>query len=81
MPRACRRVIDVLGQFDALGEFNSRTWIPTDVLVENAGHRTNTEIARQLPVTRVLRGLRQQGTPAAKLPSQRFGRTVLRPAA
>jgi len=38
MPRACRRVIDVLGQLDAFGELNSRTWIPTDLVVDNAGH-------------------------------------------
>lgn len=81
MPGACRRVIDVLGQFDAFGELNSRTRMPTDVLVDNAGHRTNTKIARHLPVTRVLRGSRERGALAAKLPSQPFGRTALRPAA
>jgi hypothetical protein len=62
MPRACRQVIDVLGQFDSFGELNSRRWIPTDRVVENAGHHTNTEIPWHLPVTRVLEELRAEGS-------------------
>lgn len=79
MPKSCRRVIDVLGQFDAFGELNSRTRIPTDRVVENAGHHTNTEIAWHLPVTRVLTALREEGSlaPAAR----RSARPARRPVA
>jgi len=61
MPRAFRLVVDVLGQFDGFGTFNSRAAIPTDVVVPNAGHHTNTELPWHLPVASVLRELRERG--------------------
>lgn len=79
MPRACRQVIDVLGEFDSFGELNSRTWIPTDRVVANAGHHTNTEIPWHLPVTRVLADLRAEGSLATA--SRRSARPAQRRAA
>jgi hypothetical protein len=81
MPSACRPVRDVLCQLDAFGEPNARTWIPTDLVVDNAGHHTNTEIAWHLPVTRVLKQRREQDALPVPVTSRRIGRRVLRPAA
>jgi hypothetical protein len=61
MPRACRHVIDVLGQLDAFGAFNSRLTIATDVVVPGAWHHTNTELPWHLPVTDVLKELKASG--------------------
>ena len=61
MPWACRNVVDVLGQLDGFGAFNSRQAIPTDVIVPGAGHHTNTELPWHLPVSSVIADLRERG--------------------
>ena len=61
MPSACRHVIDVMGQLDAFGTFNSHLDIPTDVTVPAAGHHTNTDLPWHLPVTSVLADLQRSG--------------------
>lgn len=61
MPLACRHVIDVMGQLDAFGTFNSRLDIPTDVTVPAAWHHTNTDLPWHLPVTKVMASLEQGG--------------------
>jgi len=61
MPRVCQHVIDVMGQLDAFGAFNSRLDIPTDVMVPAAWHHTNTDLPWHLPVTSVMHGLEQGG--------------------
>jgi hypothetical protein len=54
-------VIDVMGQLDAFGTFNSRLDIPTDVTVPAAWHHTNTDLPWHLPVTKVMASLEQGG--------------------
>jgi hypothetical protein len=61
MPLACRRVIDVMGQLDGFGAFNSRVDIATDVTVPGAWHHTNTDLSWHLPVTSVLTDLGRGG--------------------
>jgi hypothetical protein len=61
MPPACRHVVDVMGQLDAFGVFNSRPDIPTDVTVPGAWHHTNTDLPWHLPVTSVLADLHRGG--------------------
>ena len=59
MPSACRHVIDVMGQLDAFGAFNSHLDIRTDVTVPAAGHHTNTDLPWHFPVTSVLADLQR----------------------
>lgn len=55
MPRACKRVTDIFGEWDWFGDLNSRQWIKPDLEVEQAWHHTNPEIPAHLPVTHSLR--------------------------
>jgi hypothetical protein len=57
MPKACKKVIDVIGALDNFGFMNSRRDIRTDVSVPNAWHHTNTSIPLCLPVTETFREL------------------------
>lgn len=57
MPRPFRDITDVMGGLDWFGEFNSHPDIGTDVTVPGAGHHTNVELPRALPVTETLRGI------------------------
>lgn len=51
MPPAFTDIVDVMGQWDLFGAFNSRAGIPVDVTVPLALHHTNTELDWHLPVT------------------------------
>jgi hypothetical protein len=51
MPPAFTDIVDVMGQWDLFGAFNSRAGIPVDVTVPMALHHTNTELDWHLPVT------------------------------
>ena len=61
MPPACRHVIDVMGQLDAFGVFNSRPDIPTDVTVRDAWHHTNTDLPWHLPGNQRIGDLQRDG--------------------
>lgn len=54
MPPQMKRVVDVMGGLDGFGALNSRPDIPTDILVPEAWHHTNTALALHMPVTRIL---------------------------
>lgn len=54
MPRSCRQVTDVVGQWDRIGDFAMRREAPADVVVPDAWHHTNTDLYGHLPVTKVL---------------------------
>jgi hypothetical protein len=43
LPPAMGRVVDVIGEYDAFGELNSRPDIPADYVVPHATHTTNRE--------------------------------------
>lgn len=60
MPSACRHVVDVMGEWDALGRLNSNPAIPVDVSVPRAGHHTNTEVPGHIPVRLVLQEVLSQ---------------------
>lgn len=55
MPRGCRRVTEVVGRWDLIGDFATRRDAPPEVVVPNAWHHTNTDLYGHLPVTKVLR--------------------------
>ena len=57
MPPSYRRVLDVIGQWDAFGELNSRPDIPADYVVPGAWHSTNPEfpLGMGIKVTETLR--------------------------
>lgn len=55
MPRGFAEIIDVMGEFDAFGVLNSRSFIETDVKVPLAWHHTNTELPFHLDVAATLR--------------------------
>ncbi len=55
MPRQCRDVIDIIGQWDWFGKLNSRTSIEPDLIIPSAWHHTNTEWPAHLPVTAAVR--------------------------
>ena len=57
MPPAFTDIVDVMGQWDWFGAFNSRAGIPVDVSVPQAWHHTNTELLYHLPVTETFRAL------------------------
>lgn len=57
MPRACRRVTEIVGRWDLIGDFATRRDAPADVVVPDAWHHTNTDLYGHLPVTRVLKDL------------------------
>lgn len=54
MPPIFRDVVDVMGEWDWFGEMNSRKSIPSDQLVPQAMHHTNTELPNHIPVTKLL---------------------------
>ena len=54
MPRSCRQVTEIIGQFDRIGNFAMRREAPPDVVVPGAWHHTNTDLFGHLPVTKVL---------------------------
>jgi len=58
MPRYCENVLDVMGSLDGFGLMNSRSDLPTDILVPNAWHHTNTELPLHLPVRQTLEQMR-----------------------
>lgn len=55
MPRQCRDVVDIIGEWDWFGKLNSRTSIKPDLVVPAAWHHTNSEWPAHLPVTRAVR--------------------------
>jgi hypothetical protein len=55
MPPEIATVIDVMGEYDSFGAFNSRPDIARDVTVPGAWHHTNTRLAHHVPVTRQLK--------------------------
>lgn len=57
MPPVFTDIVDVMGQWDWFGAFNSRAGIPVDVQVPRAWHHTNTELPYHLPVTETFRAL------------------------
>ncbi|MFW5678806.1 MAG: hypothetical protein ACOC3D_00945 [Pseudomonadota bacterium] len=54
MPSLFPRIIDVIGELDDFGRFNSRRDIDPDVVVPEAWHHTNTALPGALAVTPVL---------------------------
>lgn len=54
MPQQFKTVIDIMGEWDWFGRFNSRGAIPTDLIVPGAWHHTNTELPAALGVTSAL---------------------------
>lgn len=54
MPNEVLTVIDVMGELDSFGAFNSRPDIAVDVTVPNAWHHTNTRLPFHVPVTKML---------------------------
>jgi hypothetical protein len=63
MPTEMARVIDVMGELDSFGAWNSRPDIGVDVSVPGAWHHTNTRLPYHLPVTRVMEDV-MRGEPA-----------------
>lgn len=57
MPPVFTDIVDVMGQWDWFGAFNSRAGIPVDVRVPQAWHHTNTELPYHLPVTETFKAL------------------------
>ncbi|MFM7404385.1 MAG: hypothetical protein ACKO1N_09945 [Erythrobacter sp.] len=57
MPSDVKTVVDVMGEMDTLGDFNSRPDIARDVTVPSAWHHTNTRLPNHVPVTRVLKNV------------------------
>lgn len=57
MPPAFTDIVDVMGEWDWFGAFNSRAGIAVDVSVPQAWHHTNTELPFHLPVTATLQRL------------------------
>lgn len=57
MPPAFTDIVDVMGQWDLFGAFNSRAGIPVDVTVPMALHHTNTELDWHLPVTSTFKAI------------------------
>jgi hypothetical protein len=55
MPQQVGQVIDIMGDLDGLGAFNSRPNIAVDRIVPNAWHHTNTALRWHVPVTRELK--------------------------
>jgi hypothetical protein len=55
MPPEITIVIDVMGERDSFGDFNSRPDIARDVTVPDAWHHTNTRLPHHVPVTQVLK--------------------------
>lgn len=51
------RIVDVMGEWDALGLLNSSAAVNIDLIVPGAGHHTNTTIPGHLPVRPVLEAL------------------------
>lgn len=60
MPPLFRDVIDIMGEWDWFGELNSRKSIPSDRIVPQALHHTNTELPNHIPVTALLSELLSQ---------------------
>lgn len=54
MPTEMQCVIDVMGDLDNFGAWNSRPDIGVDVSVPGAWHHTNTRLPYHLPVTKVM---------------------------
>lgn len=61
MPRSCRKVTEILGRWDLIGDFATRRDGPADVVVPDAWHHTNTELYGHIPVTRVLKEVLEKG--------------------
>lgn len=59
MPPLFPDVVDVMGAWDWFGEINSRSFIPADQSIPNAGHHTNTDLPNHMPVTATLREILQ----------------------
>jgi hypothetical protein len=57
MPPVFTDIVDVMGEWDWFGAFNSRAGIPIDLRVPQAWHHTNTELPWHLPVTKTLKAL------------------------
>ena len=60
MPTEIAQVIDVMGEMDGFGAFNSRPDIAVDVTVPGAWHHTNTRLPMHVDVRRVLEGITAQ---------------------
>jgi len=56
-PRYRERIVDVMGEWDWFGAFNSIPVLGVELRPARAGHHTNTEISYHLPVTEVFRQL------------------------
>ncbi|MEM7780550.1 MAG: hypothetical protein AAF697_09195 [Pseudomonadota bacterium] len=57
MPTEVARVVDVMGDMDSFGAFNSRPDIAVDVNVRGAWHHTNTKLPMHVDVRQVLEGV------------------------
>jgi len=60
MPTEVARVVDVMGDLDGFGAFNSRPDIAVDIPVPGAWHHTNTRLPMHVDVRRVLEGIVEQ---------------------
>ncbi len=61
MPRGCKRLTEIVGRWDLVGDFATRRDAPPDVVVPDAWHHTNTDLYGHLPVTRVLKEVLAKG--------------------
>lgn len=61
MPTQIANVIDVMGENDAFGAFNSRPDIAVNISVPGAYHHTNPNLAGHLPVTAIIRDIAGSG--------------------
>jgi hypothetical protein len=61
MPRGCRKLTEIVGRWDLVGDFATRRDAPPDVVVPDAWHHTNTDLYGHLPVTKVLREVLGKG--------------------
>ncbi|TCR92156.1 hypothetical protein [Rhizobium sp. BK376] len=79
MPLVFTDVVDVMGAWDWFGEINSRSFIPADRYISNAGHHTNTDLPNHMPVTDTLREILQTATRIEESPAASDRNVAARP--
>jgi hypothetical protein len=79
MPPVFTDVVDVMGAWDWFGEINSRSFIPADRYISNAGHHTNTDLPNHMPVTDTLREILQTATRIEESPAASDRNVAARP--
>lgn len=57
LPDAFTNIVDIMGEWDEFGRFNSSECISIDKPVPRAFHHTNTDILGHVPVTKTLRAV------------------------